>query len=141
MDAQRHDRVVATISHLPYLLSAALVATASREANYDEAVWQLAAGGFRDMSRLMGSDIKMMSDITSTNTQAIAVLLAEFRMELARLEMLLISRDEDHLVDELKPLRETRLMWEKHYLSHRQNGKKSVMMDATSDDKAKETDH
>ena len=122
MDAQRHDRVVATISHLPYLLSAALMATASKEAAHDEAVWRLAAGGFRDMSRLMGSDIKMMSDITSTNTQAIAVLLAQFRVQLARLEMMLISRDEDHLVDELTPLRETRLMWEKHYLSHRQNG-------------------
>jgi len=140
MDAQRHDRVVATISHLPYLLSAALVATAAEEAGYDEAIWQLAAGGFRDMSRLMGSDIKMMSDITSTNTQAIAVLLAEFRMHLARLEMLLISRNEDHLVDELRPLRETRLMWEKHYLSHRQNGAKPATIDQPSDNKQKETD-
>src|SRR5690606_27805418 len=39
MDAQRHDRVVATISHLPYLLSAALMATAAHEAETDEAVW------------------------------------------------------------------------------------------------------
>ena len=122
MDAVRHDRVVATISHLPYLLSAALMATAGKEGDADEAVWQLAAGGFRDMTRLMGSDIRMMSDITSTNTQAIAVLLAHFRVQLALLETMLIARDEEQLANALAPLRDRRLHWEQHYLNHRQNG-------------------
>lgn len=123
MDAERHDRIVATISHLPYLLSAALMATAAREADSDEAVWQLAAGGFRDMTRLMGSDIRMMSDITSTNTQAIAVLLAQFRVQLALLEAMLIAREEDNLVEALVPLRERRRAWQRDYLEHRQNGR------------------
>lgn len=121
MDAERHDRIVATISHLPYLLSAALVATANSEALTDEAVWQLAAGGFRDMSRLAGSDIQMMSDIISTNTQAIAVLLAQFRVQLALLEKMLISRDEQELVESLYPVREARLNWFEQYGG---NGKK-----------------
>ncbi|GAB4509170.1 MAG: hypothetical protein OHK0046_03640 [Anaerolineae bacterium] len=115
MDSDRHDRVVATISHLPYLLSAALVATAASEAQNDEAVWQLAAGGFRDTSRLAGSDIRMMGDIISTNTQAIAVLLAQFRVQLAMLEMMLISRDEQKLAEALTPLREARLHWSSEY--------------------------
>lgn len=115
MEAERHDRVVATISHLPYLLSAALVATAAQEADGDEAVWQLAAGGFRDMSRLAGSDIQMMGDIISTNTQAIAVLLAEFRMQLAVLETMLISRDDRKLADSLAPVRDARLKWVEKY--------------------------
>ena len=115
MDAERHDRIVATISHLPYLLSAAFVATASTEAEEDEAVWQLAAGGFRDMSRLSGSDIRMMGDIISTNTQAIAVLLAQFRVQLALLEKMLIARDEEKLIDSLRPIRETRIEWAKRY--------------------------
>jgi prephenate dehydrogenase len=115
MDAERHDRIVATISHLPYLLSAALVATAANEAETDEAVWQLAAGGFRDMSRLAGSDIQMIGDIVSTNTQAIAVLLAQFRVQLALLETMLISRDEGRLIEALKPVRESRLHWSENY--------------------------
>ncbi|MFW5691086.1 MAG: prephenate dehydrogenase [Chloroflexota bacterium] len=115
MDAARHDRVVATISHVPYLLSAALMATAERQAERDPAVWTLAAGGFRDMTRLAGSDITMMSDITSTNTQAIAELLAHFRVQLALLETMLISRDEARLAESLRPMREARLTWEKHY--------------------------
>lgn len=115
MDAHRHDRVVAAISHLPYLLSAALVATAAQEAQTDEAVWQLAAGGFRDMSRLAGSDMEMMGDILSTNTQAVATLLALFRVQLAMLEAMLISRDEQHLIDSLKPVRDHRLRWAENY--------------------------
>ncbi len=115
MEAQRHDRVVATISHLPYLLSAALVATAATEADEDEAVWQLAAGGFRDMSRLAGSDIQMMGDILSTNTQAIAVLLAQFRVQMAMLEKMLIAHDDEKLAESLKPVRQQRIDWADKY--------------------------
>ncbi|PJF22568.1 MAG: prephenate dehydrogenase/arogenate dehydrogenase family protein [Phototrophicales bacterium] len=115
MDAERHDRVVATISHVPYLLSAALMATALRQAEQDEAVWTLAAGGFRDMTRLAGSDITMISDIVSTNRQAIAELLAHFRVQLALLETMLISNDQDRLRETLKPMRQARINWTKYY--------------------------
>lgn len=111
MEAERHDKVVAAISHLPYLLSASLVATVRRFAENDPSVWELAAGGFRDTSRLAGQDIKMMSDILSTNTQAVATLLAMFRVQLALLETMLISRDENQLVDALTPLRQARTDW------------------------------
>ncbi len=117
MEATRHDRIVAAISHLPYLLSATLVATAADEAQTDEAVWRLAASGFRDMSRLAGSDVRMMGDILSTNTQAVATLLAMFRMHLAKLEVMLISREEPELVESLKPAREARLKWAEEYES------------------------
>ena len=111
MDAERHDRVVAAISHLPYLLSTALVATVANEGESDEAVWELAAGGFRDTSRLAGSDVRMMGDILSTNTQAVATLLAMFRVQLAQLEAMLISRDDERLVDTLLPISESRRNW------------------------------
>lgn len=115
MDAHQHDRVVAAISHLPYLLSAALVATVAGEGVSDDAVWRLAAGGFRDMSRLAAQDLGMMSDILSTNTQAVATLLALFRMQLAMLEARLISREDQALVEMLRPVREARLNWARTY--------------------------
>ena len=111
MEAERHDRVVAAISHLPYLLSTALVATVANEGKNDEAVWELAAGGFRDMSRLAGSDVRMMGDILSTNTQAVATLLAMFRMQLAQIEAMLISRDDQRLVATLQPISKSRREW------------------------------
>ncbi|HYO88929.1 MAG TPA: prephenate dehydrogenase [Candidatus Limnocylindrales bacterium] len=115
MDAHHHDRVVAAISHLPYLLSAALVATVVHEGERDDAVWRLAAGGFRDMSRLAAQDLNMMGDILSTNTQAVATLLAHFRMQLAMIEARLLSDEEGALVDLLQVVREARLSWAQTY--------------------------
>jgi prephenate dehydrogenase len=111
MDAARHDRLVAAISHVPYLLSSALVAMVAQEGERDDAVWGLAAGGFRDMSRLAAQDITMMSDILDTNTQAIATMLAHFRMQLAIIEAMLIAREGESLAHKLAPAREARMEW------------------------------
>lgn len=115
MDAERHDQIVAGISHLPYLLSATLVATIANQARDDAAYWELAAGGFRDTSRLAASDVTMMGDILSTNTQAVATLLAQFRMQLAMLETMLIAGDDHRLGESLQPIREARREWAQHY--------------------------
>ena len=115
MDAERHDQIVAGISHLPYLLSATLVATVARQAESDPAYWELAAGGFRDTTRLAASDVTMMGDILSTNTKAVATLLAQFRMQLAMLETLLIAGDDQQLSESLQPLRHARKEWARNY--------------------------
>jgi prephenate dehydrogenase len=91
------------------------VATAGEKAESDEAVWQLAASGFRDMSRLAASDVQMMGDILSTNTRAVATLLAFFRVQLGLLEALLISEDEPGLIEALNPIRDKRLNWADKY--------------------------
>jgi prephenate dehydrogenase len=75
----------------------------------------LAAGGFRDMSRLAGQDVQMMGDILSTNTQAVATLLALFRVQLAMLEAMLVSQDDQQVADFLKPAREARVNWYQKY--------------------------
>ena len=115
MEAERHDQIVAGISHLPYLLSATLVATIANQARDDDAYWELAAGGFRDTSRLAASDVTMMGDILSTNTQAVATLLAQFRMQLAMLETLLIAGDDHRLGKSLQPIRQARKTWAQNY--------------------------
>ena len=119
MEAERHDQIVAGISHLPYLLSATLVATVASQARHDAAYWELAAGGFRDTSRLAASDVTMMGDILSTNTQAVATLLAQFRMQLAMVETMLIAGDDRRLHESLKPIRTARKEWEQNYESKR----------------------
>ncbi len=123
MDAQRHDHVVAAISHLPYLISAALVATVAQQAEQDDAVWRLAAGGFRDTSRLAAQDLSMAGDFLSTNTQAVATLLAYFRMQLAILEASLIAQENGKLVELLRPTRDARIAWGKQDEARR-NGNK-----------------
>ncbi len=67
LDAERHDRLVASISHLPFLLASALVHAVADTGAQDPAVWELAAGGFRDTSRVAASDTRMFLDILMTN--------------------------------------------------------------------------
>ncbi|GAB4571300.1 MAG: hypothetical protein Kow0077_07650 [Anaerolineae bacterium] len=119
MAPDRHDHLVAGISHLPYLLSSALVRTIDTEAERDPMIWDLAAGGFRDTSRLAASDIRMMSDIIRTNTTAIARLLALFRVQLATLEAALIAHDDTQLQAMLQRAHDTRHAWEDTHLRNR----------------------
>jgi prephenate dehydrogenase len=94
MDAHRHDRLVAAVSHLPYLLSLSLVATAEDVAEGDRMVWDLASSGFRDASRLAASDVTMMLDILLTNREEVAEMLVRFREGLNELARLLEAEDE-----------------------------------------------
>jgi len=89
LDPDRHDRLTASISHLPYLLASALVSTTHRVAQKDPRVWQVAASGFRDTSRLASSDVKMMLDILFTNREAVLSMIDTYREELAKLQALL----------------------------------------------------
>ena len=97
MDAERHDRLVAAVSHLPYLLSVGLVAAAEEIAAEDELVWELAASGFRDTSRLAASDVTMMLDILLTNRQAVGETLSRFARQLDAIAHLLEANDEEEL--------------------------------------------
>jgi len=94
MDADRHDRLVAAISHLPYSLAVALTLTASEMDAKDELTWQLAASGFRDTSRLAASDVTMMLDILLTNRNAMRHMLQRVSAHVNRLAELLAAGDE-----------------------------------------------
>lgn len=97
VDADRHDRLVAAVSHLPYSLAVALMLTVAEIGAEDELVWGLAASGFRDTSRVAASDVRMMLDILLTNRAAIGDVLHQARAHLDRLADLLAAGDEDNL--------------------------------------------
>ncbi|MEA2575401.1 MAG: prephenate dehydrogenase [Chloroflexia bacterium] len=89
MDPAQHDRAVAYVSHLPYLLAAALVRTKKEAASCDPLLDRLAASGFRDTSRLAASEVPMMRDILLTNRQAVEDALASFERQLGLVRQLL----------------------------------------------------
>jgi prephenate dehydrogenase len=97
MEAERHDRLVAAISHLPYLAACALLGTAEALAQEEENLWQLAATGFRDTSRLAASDVNMMLDILLTNREAVAEQLGSYEAQLHNLARLVETADETGL--------------------------------------------
>jgi prephenate dehydrogenase len=95
LDAERHDRLVAGISHLPFVLSSALVQCLGKEEDWQE-MTTLAAGGFRDMSRLAAGSPTMYRDICATNKEAILNWLDAMALQLDSIRSL-IARDDDAL--------------------------------------------
>ncbi len=108
-DPHRHDFLVATLSHLPYLLACSLVATADATTSQDEAAWEIVAGGYRDTSRVAASDVDMMVDIIMTNRQEILEALAEYSSHLDQLTQLIRTADERGLRMKLSYAREKRM--------------------------------
>ena len=94
LDAAEHDRLVAAVSHLPAVLSAALMRAAA-----DERQWTVSASGFRDAARLAGSNPRMMLDILLTNREAVLAALGAVRADLADFEAALAAGDEAALAD------------------------------------------
>lgn len=81
MQVQRHDEVLAATSHLPHLLAFGLVdSLAKRSENLD--IFRYAAGGFRDFTRIAGSDPVMWHDIFLANREAVLRTLDTFRNDL-----------------------------------------------------------
>lgn len=97
LEAQRQDFLVATLSHLPYLLACALVATADATTSADPAAWEIVAGGFRDTSRIAGSDVTMMIDILLTNREEVLKALNTFETQLRILTRLVQAGDEEEM--------------------------------------------
>lgn len=75
LDPQRHDQLVAIVSHLPHLTAAALMGLASARSEEHVAVLRLAAGGFRDMTRVASGHPAIWIDICKENREAIVVAL------------------------------------------------------------------
>jgi prephenate dehydrogenase len=94
LDATDHDRLAAAISHLPYVVSAALMRSAA-----DERLWSMTASGFRDASRLAGTDPRMMLDILLTNRDHILIAIKGYEAELIALRETLDRSDEVALLD------------------------------------------
>ena len=108
LDPDRHDRLVATISHLPYLLASSLVATACDIGDTDAQVWDLAASGFRDTSRVAASDVKMMLDILITNREAIEEMVGLARANLNAFLDMVLTENESALRNELELVQQQR---------------------------------
>jgi prephenate dehydrogenase len=90
MPAERHDRLVAFVSHLPQVASTALMSLAATEEADEPEILLLAAGGFRDLTRLAASDAGLWSSILLANREQIvhAIDLYVDRLRLLREDVL-----------------------------------------------------
>ena len=88
--AEEHDKLTAGISHLPFIISAALVSSTAREPSW-ERMSLLAASGYRDLTRLASGNPEVNAHICQTNREAILRWIDRFIEELERYRKLVSS--------------------------------------------------
>ena len=78
LDAQQHDYITAAVSHLPHLIAASLVNTVHDLDSKDEIMKMIAAGGFKDITRIASSSPEMWEHICLSNSQNISEVMDTF---------------------------------------------------------------
>lgn len=107
MTAEEHDDIFAAVSHLPHVLSFALVESIRARSDCDELL-AYAAGGFRDFTRIAGSHPAMWRDICLQNGDMILEAAARFRRELAKMETAVKNGDGAALYEQFSAARTLR---------------------------------
>ena len=108
LSADRHDQVVAVISHVPHLTAATLMGLASDRAEEHAALLRLAAGGFRDMTRIASGHPAIWLDICAENRDAILSALDGMIEGLTEMREVVNSDDRVELQRRLTKAREAR---------------------------------
>ena len=109
MDAERHDRVLAMTSHIPQLIAYSVVGTATElEAQMKDEVIKYSAAGFRDFTRLAGSDPIMWRDVYAKNKEAVLEMLGRFSEDLLTYQKAIRNNDLKFLEEKFAKSKEIR---------------------------------
>jgi prephenate dehydrogenase len=105
---EQHDQVVAVVSHVPHLTAATLMHLASDRAEEHAALLRLAAGGFRDMTRIASGHPNIWLDICAENRSAILATLDGLIERLGTIRTIVDEVDRERLLATLNTAREAR---------------------------------
>ncbi len=98
LDPARHDALVAEVSHVPHLTAATLMRLADDTAEEHRALLRLAAGGFRDMTRVAAGHPGIWPDICGENREAIVVVLDRLIEGLGEVRQVVADNDRTRLL-------------------------------------------
>lgn len=104
MNCKQHDYAVAGISHVPHLISASLAILAKNNDDYENHMHTLAAGGFKDTTRIAASSPEMWEQICVTNRDAISTLLGKYIEELNIIKSHIDNDSDEECSDYIKNL-------------------------------------
>ncbi len=105
---ERHDALVAVVSHVPHLTAAVLMRIAEERSTEHRALLRLAAGGFRDMTRVAAGHPAIWPEICAENRTAITDVLDELLDELVEMRLIVSGGDRDELLARLEAARDSR---------------------------------
>jgi prephenate dehydrogenase len=106
---ERHDELVAVVSHVPHLAAATLMRLADQRSEEHRALLRLAAGGFRDMTRIASGHPGIWPDICSDNRAAIVGVLDELTDSLRHMRDVVAGDDRKQLLATLEQARAARV--------------------------------
>ena len=105
---ERHDALVAVVSHVPHLTAAVLMRIAEGRSSEHRALLRLAAGGFRDMTRVAAGHPAIWPEICVENRAAITDVLDELLDELVEMRLIVSGGDRKELLARLEAARDSR---------------------------------
>ena len=108
LDPHRHDALVAMVSHVPHLTAATLMRLADEASEEHRALLRLAAGGFRDMTRIAAGHPGIWPDIVAENRDAIVDVLDRLLASLTEVREVVAGSDRDALLGLLEQARAAR---------------------------------
>lgn len=108
LEPTEHDEMTSVISHFPHLMASSLVHQAKNWQKKHANIPKIAAGGFRDITRIASSNPAMWQDIFSQNKIIISRLLDDWIQEMDHLKNLLVTDDKDAMYSYLEEAREYR---------------------------------
>lgn len=109
MPPEKHDLVVAAISHMPLALAVSLVNTICDEDKDRDAMIELASSGFRDTSRIAAGSTEMGKDMFTTNKEAVLIMIDKFKKSLNILEEAIKQGDDNKILEELEKAKNLRV--------------------------------
>ncbi len=109
MDPVSHDRAMATISHVPHLISLLLMDMAADERKSMENLFTIVAGGFRDMTRIAASKPELWIDICMANRDFIIKRLEDYSSRILDLVRILEEEDYESLREKFEKARKSRI--------------------------------
>lgn len=99
MSLEKHDKILAAISHLPHMVAYSLVNAVGSYDHYEENILEYSAGGFRDFTRIASSDPTMWRDIAETNRDALLEMMELFEGFFAELKADIVAGNDDQLFE------------------------------------------
>lgn len=108
MEAEQHDLYTAVVSHVPHIIASALVHNALYFAKEDDLLLKLAAGGFKDMTRIASSNPSLWKNISISNREKIVMVLNQFLDDVSLYKEQLDHYREDFIFRYFNEAKETR---------------------------------
>ncbi len=110
LDASSHDVIFSAVSHLPHVVSFALVSMLADRSDSQQ-LFSFAASGFRDFSRIAGSSPEMWKDICQSNKDKVLSDISDFKKVLEKIEQMMRGGDFGSLLDMFQQASDARNKW------------------------------